>query len=76
MFGMSPARILFNIAGAAGGLLVSERFITSNYDAGRSFLGIPMVSGAGQLGWDDITDAALTLAGAAAFNMALSRFGK
>ncbi len=76
MFGMSPARIAMNLAGAVGGLFVSEKFITVNYQPGRSFLGIPLVSGAGQLGWDDITDAGLVLVGAAVANMALSRLGK
>lgn len=76
MFGMTLPRILVNVLGASGGLVMSERFLTSNYQPGKTFLGLPMVSGAGELGWDDITDAALTLAGAAAANMILSRIGK
>ena len=76
MLGMSIPRLLVNVAGASLGLIVSERYVTANWSSPENFLGLPIVSGSRQVGWDDITDAGLALAGAAAANMLLSRFGK
>ncbi len=49
------------VAGGLGGYAVSTKFVTPSFPAGKSFLGLPVVSGADALGWDDVTDVAFAI---------------
>lgn len=69
VFGMSPTRLLVSGAGAAGGIYVSDRFVTPFLE--RQFPQVFANSGT-DLGWDDLVDGVCAVIGAAAANKAFS----
>lgn len=50
------------VAAGVAGYYVSSEFISPNLPgAGKTFLGLPVVSGPGKIGWDDVCDVAIAI---------------
>ena len=71
LFGMSPARLLANGAGALGGIWLSESFIVPNLPEGLFRIGAKR--DAPGIGLDDVVTGVMAVIGAAAANQAFSK---
>lgn len=57
----SALRWGLRVAGGVGGLVLSNRYLSSRLPAGKTFLGLPTKSDLGTVGWDDVVDVAVAI---------------